>query len=338
MTTLLCRLCWNSEGWRRPTDEAARSEKGSYVAEHRFGHEEWLFSHECLVDGYRVGFIQAISKSRKKLAGQNIEVLLYTKNPDGLWCKVGRIASAVVLTETEAIEVVKKLSDAGILQAMGADLERLKISGDKIRDALATNIANIRFYPKDCEVLDPPEPFKEQKLFSKTYPRYLSYRVNSTDKSLALTKPRTARCGSINLKKMDQRLRRSVPATIQDPKHDRLQNAIHTFLKKNFTDVSYEENWIDLSVKIKDIQVIFEVKAASSVKRCIREALGQLLEYAHYPNHNEQLYLVVAGDALAQTDERLYISFLRETYNLNLYYACYDWNDRKLNFYPILTV
>ncbi|WMJ07982.1 hypothetical protein [Nitrosomonas sp. sh817] len=311
-------------------------EKGSYVAENRFGHEEWLFNHECLVDGHRVGFIQAISKSRRKLAGQDIEILLYTKNPDGLWCKVGRIASAIVLTETEATEVVKKLSNANILQAMGADLERLKISGDKIRDALATNIVNIRFYPKDCEVLDPPEPFKEQKLFSKTYPRYLSYKVDSTDKFLELIKPPAARCSSTNQKKVDQRLRRSVPATTQDPKHDRLQNTIHTLLKTNFPDVDYEKNWIDLSVKIEDIQFIFEVKAASSVKRCIREALGQLLEYAHYPNHNEKLYLVVAGDAVALPDDRLYISFLRETYNLKLYYACYDWNDRKLNFYPLI--
>ncbi len=113
MTTLLCRLCWNTEGWRRPTGEARRLETDSYVAEHGFGHEEWLFNQEWTLDGKRHGFIQGLNSSRATYAGQTVALQLYTRRPSGLWCKVASIPSAYVLTNSETAEVAVEMRRRG---------------------------------------------------------------------------------------------------------------------------------------------------------------------------------------------------------------------------------
>ena len=42
-----------------PTGDAARIETGdSYVARNLFGHEEWIFNFEWIIDGFRYGFLQ----------------------------------------------------------------------------------------------------------------------------------------------------------------------------------------------------------------------------------------------------------------------------------------
>jgi len=57
----------------------------SYVADHGFGHEEWLFNFEWLLCGfnsddgrkYRYGFLQPISKNRSCYEGETFSILLY---------------------------------------------------------------------------------------------------------------------------------------------------------------------------------------------------------------------------------------------------------------------
>ena len=49
MSLYLARVCWNTNGWSRPSGVAANAEgeaKGStptFVSEHGYGHEEWLY-------------------------------------------------------------------------------------------------------------------------------------------------------------------------------------------------------------------------------------------------------------------------------------------------------
>jgi len=52
-----CRICYNSNGWRRPTGTADET-TDSYYAKHGFGHEEWLFNYEWCIDGFKYAFLQ----------------------------------------------------------------------------------------------------------------------------------------------------------------------------------------------------------------------------------------------------------------------------------------
>lgn len=44
-------------------------------------------------------------------------------------------------------------------------------------------------------------------------------------------------------------------------------------------------------------KIFFELKTAKTVKAAIREAMGQLLEYNHYPNNNKADKLIIVNGA-----------------------------------------
>ena len=67
-----------------------------------------------------------------------------------------------------------------------------------------------------------------------------------------------------------------------------------------------------------------------SAKRCIRFALGQLLEYGHYPNNARAARFVVVGDAPASEHDQAYLRHLRETYQLPIYYSCFLWETNEI--------
>ncbi len=90
--TYLSRICWNSEGWRWPTDEAARLEsEHSFVSINGFGHEEWLLNSAWQVDNWRYGFLQPVNNARPSRVSNTMNILLYTISPAKDRLYVGRI-------------------------------------------------------------------------------------------------------------------------------------------------------------------------------------------------------------------------------------------------------
>jgi hypothetical protein len=90
--------------------------------------------------------------------------------------------------------------------------------------------------------------------------------------------------------------------------------------------VGYEvEGVVDLAVKHSEKQYTFyEIKMGLTAKQCIRLALGQLLEYCHWPDQARAKKLVVVGQVPATNEEQNYISQLRKRYQLPIYYQHYD--------------
>src|SRR5947207_208950 len=107
MDAYLARICWNSRGWTEPTGEASKSESGTYAARTGIGHEEWLFDPGAILEGWQYGFLQPVSKSRDRLAGETIDVRLFTISPESRWFYVGRLRSCEVLTQ-EGAEVARR--------------------------------------------------------------------------------------------------------------------------------------------------------------------------------------------------------------------------------------
>ena len=100
----VARLCWNSKSWTRPTGEAASAETDTYATQTRYGHEEWLFNFQRVLDGWKYGFLQPVNKSYAKVQGQTINVHFYTISPKREWFYVGRIPACEVLTEKQAAD------------------------------------------------------------------------------------------------------------------------------------------------------------------------------------------------------------------------------------------
>lgn len=77
---------------------------------------------------------------------------------------------------------------------------------------------------------------------------------------------------------------------------------------------------IDLVVKQGESYWFYEIKTASTARACIRQALGQIMEYSYWPGHQRAAKLVIVGSAVATAEETSYIEYLQKTFSLPLEY------------------
>jgi hypothetical protein len=78
----------------------------------------------------------------------------------------------------------------------------------------------------------------------------------------------------------------------------------------------------------------FEIKIAPSARSALREAVGQLLEYAYWPNAGRANELVVVGEAAPTEETKQYLDNLRRRFGLGLSYR--QLNNEKGKLGPII--
>jgi hypothetical protein len=81
---------------------------------------------------------------------------------------------------------------------------------------------------------------------------------------------------------------------------------------------------IDLAVREGDRYTYYELKIYSSPQACIREALGQLLEYSFWPGANKAERLVIVGKAKLDVPGKSYLDYLRKEFALPVEYRQFD--------------
>jgi hypothetical protein len=87
---------------------------------------------------------------------------------------------------------------------------------------------------------------------------------------------------------------------------------------------------IDVSVHDGGERVYYEIKTATSAQACIREALGQLLEYSCWPGATRADRLVVVGEAACNDTAKAYVECLRKDFSLPIEYKQFDMNSKRL--------
>lgn len=92
-----------------------------------------------------------------------------------------------------------------------------------------------------------------------------------------------------------------------------------------------EDNRVDISIRKDNYASFLEIKPADSAREAIRLALGQLLEYAHYPKADRADNLVVVSDAAPGADDRRYIQTLRQRYGIPLRYVYWPEGAEKIS-------
>ena len=83
---------------------------------------------------------------------------------------------------------------------------------------------------------------------------------------------------------------------------------------------------VDTSVRHNGRESFYEVKVDSDIRSCIREALGQLIEYAYYPSEDRAGELIIVSEAELDSDSLAYLQFLRQRFGLSLWYRRIDMN------------
>jgi hypothetical protein len=106
------------------------------------------------------------------------------------------------------------------------------------------------------------------------------------------------------------------------PRHNALSNSFCAWLQNDLAISALQENeQVDVRFRVGDQTVLAELKICFAVgtRKAIREALGQLFEYNHYPGRDPtDIWLIVLDDALSAQDVE-YIDRLRERHLLPIF-------------------
>ena len=325
------RICWNTAGWRKPTGDAANFEtKDTFVEKYHFGLEEWLFNSEWMIDGFRYGFLQPIGKYYDTYKGSFCSILLYTVTPEKDTLLVAKIANVYIPEEDELDRVLKKYRKSGWMDSMRVDIDAVGGDLTVLYNAEPSGIVNIRFQPEKVETFDPRRRVIDENHTICKMRRYHPFNWNGSFPETEIAPPPPDEGDPTRSER--ERTRAAQEGVRFDPGHVRLQNRLYGHLCEKYgsAHVLYENNYVDLTLNEPTGCTYFEIKMESTVKRCIRSALGQLLEYAHYPTGSRAKRLVVVGDVLPTDDDRRYMSLLREKYRIPIYYSRFHWEKNKL--------
>jgi hypothetical protein len=112
-----------------------------------------------------------------------------------------------------------------------------------------------------------------------------------------------------------------------DLRHNVLQEALYERLASKYGKDSVRTEQpsgvgtlIDIVVKMKDEYWFYEIKTALTARACLREAIGQLLEYGFWPGSQEPSRFIIVGESDINKDGQEYLSRLRKRFSLPIEY------------------
>lgn len=322
----LTRIAYNSANWQRPTGEARQFEvAGTYNHEHGFGHEDWLFRSEWLIDGWRYAFLQGVNKSHARLVkeGRPVDLTLFTIQPDKKRRYVATLRDVECLDEHQSRDALKAFKELGFYAAMVEEIEAVGGNVAALGDAKwAKHVLNVRFR-WDKVSLFPPGTFAEAGdpvLKLMRYQLYDESKIGESAKALAKALP----AGSTTPPKTTPIWKRGSTGQLCTPEHARMQVKLMAELEAEFPGckVVREAEFVDVRVETGDAILLFEIKSDLDPRSVIRQALGQILEYAFHParQHPKPLRLVIVGRQKLGKAEAVYLDRLRKEFVLPIDY------------------
>jgi hypothetical protein len=84
--------------------------------------------------------------------------------------------------------------------------------------------------------------------------------------------------------------------------------------------------YIDVAVREGNEYIYYEIKTGLSAQSCIREAIGQLLEYSYWPGAQSATRLVIVGEPQFDEHAKAYLETLKKKFSLPLEYRQFDMN------------
>ena len=87
---------------------------------------------------------------------------------------------------------------------------------------------------------------------------------------------------------------------------------------------------VDLVVKEDNNLTFYEIKVCESVQHCIRQAIGQLLEYSYWPGASRATKLIVVGELRLDQEAQDYLESLRHEFRLPIQYQQFDMESKIL--------
>lgn len=331
----VARICWNTRDWKRPSGSEGKSQnKDAYESMIGFGHEEWLLDDSKIMpDGYHYAFLQPINVKSGKHVGCIYDIHLITFN--NIYRKkeyVGCLRNVECISAEQAQAAYKYYKKQGWLREMKEDV---RFAGGTVKDMDADGVMfNIRFRFKDADI-----NYSNRSVIADDDPNTQGLYYTLMDKKGEFIFEKDEE-GNVRTLNTDTFVRVTKSGEILiDPLHKKIQNAIADLLKDQYVHLYIEKSEkndgghrFDMKGKYlaTDEWHYFEVKT-SSAKKSIREAIGQLLEYSHYPNYNRAAKMYIVGPEKPDVQDIQYIKKLRELYKLPLWFRWYSFEENKIS-------
>lgn len=108
--------------------------------------------------------------------------------------------------------------------------------------------------------------------------------------------------------------------------HDEIKEKLYLQLSKKYgadfvgTEISIGQKKIDLVVKNQDSYDLYEVKTNQEVRICIREAMGQIIDYAFFECRDKVGKMTIVGPSQISPEASEYLYSIRLKHNLPIYY------------------
>lgn len=315
----LARISFNSSGWRRPTGDAKKYEApDTFNHINGFGYEDWLFRSEWLLDGWRYAFIQAFNQRGRKWRNKAIDLTLYVIDPKKRRLGIGRIHGLEVLDQTDAKAALAAFQGNGWFDTMRREVRKVGGKTGVLKSSQwAPNVLNVRFRAENVEIF-PKKTLLGNDRWIMSRHRYKPYDFDSGEPNV----PRglRGRRGRSNMKPGGTFLRRGSGSVQVDPIHEKMQWALVKRLRREFPKarIEVERDFVDVAVHTKDETILFEIKSDVAPMTVIRQALGQLLEYAFHPlrTYESSVRLVIVGRNKLGDVESRYLARLQEAFPL----------------------
>jgi hypothetical protein len=332
----IAKICWNKHNWTRPSGVEGKSkDPKSYENMYRFGHEEWLFDFNKLIDGYHYGALQPVGKHQDKYAGCLFDIKLYTYDSiTHEWYWVAIIRNVRALSQSEAGAIYDEYVNKGWFHEMKSDLARVDAVVDQLSD-FSSYIFNIKFKPKDVHFFVPDDLLKFKENEKINHNRYTLLNDNQVQAPI-ISQPSykiLLRSGAAHRTRSSQVVRKKASShpIEYEQFHGEIQDHFFNYLQGTFHGVVEKEAVIEGSYCRIDIyqiwdgmSIIYEVKTCNDLCDSIRVSLGQMIEYAYFPNRQNKMHLVLVSHREITADIRKYIDNLNAMLNIDLGLVYFD--------------
>lgn len=332
------RVCWNENDWLKPSGWKGKSKfEKSYERQYGYGHEEWLFDFSKLVGGYHYGFLESIHKFREKYEGSMFNISLYTVNGDTkekFW--LGEISNVYIPYKEESLEVVEVYRKKGWLDEMVNNLSDVGADSKSLKKWFDESLFNLRFRKEDYKPLPQPVLVDDNDRAIPS-PRYILLNkvaepkaVDEANGEFVLGKRAKGRGSAKSVRKTFESRSIEIPQI-----HNRVSEGLERWLKTKYESVFPEHDTgfgtsIDMVAEHKGEIYFYEIKTYGHVKACVREALGQLVEYAYYPDKKLADKLFIVSQHKADAASKKYIEHVRKALNLPLHYIGFDYEKNEI--------
>jgi len=338
----ISRICWNSKGWIGPSGRKGKSkDQNTHEGIYGYGHEEWLCDTSKVLDGYHYAFLESIRGTEDKASGKKYDIDLFSIDSEsGNRYAVGKISNVEIIDSGTAGTIKNEYASRGWLKEMENQVIMAGANNAGCSEWPGLNLFNVRFRLNDMNMFEEYRLIDDEKI--EKINRYeLVHKANEISLKVPISaamvfKPDTAKEDEMG-SEVDYSIYERKPGPVENIYlHKKIRDLLKNHLIDNYGFCVGKEcstgqgTLVDVVRERNGLKIFYEIKAYNSIKSCIREALGQLLEYAYWPDNDNAGVMIIVGIRPMTEDSRLYLKKLRDKYNLPLYYQQFDVEARKL--------